>query len=199
MDGLPAVRGGWDVGRGYLDGDVIEQVDGGPLQICNDLRRRSAFGFFLRVRPAHQGRRNDETQGFRADARSVGDDKIAKAEKRFVLLPHGDVQERVGTDYEEDAVAVVNMTEVAHGINRIVELRAAEVFTGFGKRRNEVRMIAARQRDHSETVRKGSEVLLQFMGGPAGRDERDFIEVEAPVRGARETQMTAMNGIQRST
>jgi len=198
MDGLPAVRAAPDVRSGYFAGDVFEQVDGGPLQICNDLRRRSAFGFFLRVRPAHQARRNDETQGFRADARSVGDDKIAKAEKRFVLLPHGDVQERVGTDYEEDAVAVVNMTEVAHGINRIVELRAAEVFTGFGKRRNEVRMIAARQRDHSETVRKGSEVLLQFMGRPAGRNEMDFVEIEAAVRSAREAQMTAMNGIERA-
>src|SRR2546427_440637 len=98
MDGLPAVRAAPDVRSGYFAGDVFEQVDGGPLQVCNDLRRRSAFGFFLRVRPAHQARRNDETQGFRADARSVGDDKIAKAEKRFVLLPHGDVQERVAEE-----------------------------------------------------------------------------------------------------
>ena len=59
-------------------------------------------------------------------------------------------------------------------------------------------MVAACERDHSETVRKGSEVLLQLMGRPAGRDEMDFIEIEAPVRSAREAQMTAMNGIERA-
>src|SRR5260370_20955636 len=133
MDGLPAVRAAPDVRSGYFAGDVFEQVDGGPLQICNDLRRRSAFGFFLRVRPAHQARRNDETQGFRANARSVGDDKIAKAEKRFVLLPHGNVQERVCTTYEEDAVAVANVTEAAHGSDRIVQLRAAQRFPAARK------------------------------------------------------------------
>src|SRR5260370_33831997 len=136
MDGLPAVRAAPDVRGGYFAGDVFEQVDGGPLYVCNALRRGSAFGFFLRVRSAHQARRNDETQGFRANARSVGDDKIAKAEKRFVLLPHGNVQERVGTNYEEDAVAGVTVTEGARGIVRMVELRAAGVFTGVGKRRS---------------------------------------------------------------
>src|SRR5260370_42422082 len=110
MDGLPAVRAAPDVRSGYFAGDVFEQVDGGPLQVCNDLRRRSAFGFFLRVRPAHQARRSDETHGFRANARSGGDDKVPKAEKRFELLPHAYVQERVGTNYAKNAGAVVDVT-----------------------------------------------------------------------------------------
>ena len=158
----------------------------------------TVFGFFLRIRPRHQVRWNDQAQGFRADAGAVGNDEIAEAEKRFVFFPHGDVQKRVGANHEINAVAVavIDVAEVAHGIHGIVELRAAEVFAGFGKRRNKVRMLGAGQRDHGESMRKGSEVLLQFVRRAAGGDEMDFVEIETAVGGARDGEMAVMNGIE---
>src|SRR5260370_56004 len=87
---------------------------------------------------------------------------IAKAKQRFVLFPHGDVQERVGADDEKEAiaVAVVDVTEVTHGVHGIVELRAAEILSGFGKRGNKVRMLGASERDHRKPVRERREMLL---------------------------------------
>jgi len=103
------------------------------VKVRNDLGR--ILGFLFCIRPSHQVRWNDEAQSFRADARAIGNDEIAKAEERFVFLPHGDIQERVGADDEKEtiAVAVIDVTEVAHSVHGIVELRAAEVFARFGE------------------------------------------------------------------
>jgi len=62
---------------------------------------------------------------------------------------------------------VADAAEVAHGVHGIVELRAAEILTGLGKRGNEVRMLGACKGDHGKPVRKRSEVLLQLVRGTA--------------------------------
>ena len=133
MDRLAAVRLAPDIRRGNVAGDAFKQINDGLVKVRDHLGR--ILGFLFCVRPSHQVRWNDEAHGFRADARAIGDDEIAKTEQRFVFLPHGDVQERVGTNDEKEmiAVAVVDVTEVAHGVNGIVELRAAEVFARFGE------------------------------------------------------------------
>src|ERR1700731_2365361 len=160
MDGLAALRVAPNVGSGDITGNVFEQINSGLVKVRNDLG--GVLGFFSCVWPGHQVWRNDEAQGFRADARAIGDDEIAKAEQRFVFSPHRDVQERVGADDEKEAiaVAVVDATEVAHSVHGIVELRAAEILAGFGKQGNEVRMLGTSERDHGKPVRKRSEVLL---------------------------------------
>jgi len=132
MDGLAALRAVPNVGSGNIAGDVFEQINSGLVKVRNNLGR--ILGFFFCIRPGHRVRRNDEAQGLRANARAVGDDEIAKAEQHFVFLPHGDVQEGVGADDEKEAIAVADAAEVAHGVHGIVELRAAEILTGLGKR-----------------------------------------------------------------
>ena len=158
------------------------------------------LGFFLAVRARHQIRRNHQTQGLGAYARAVGDDEIAQAQERLVFLPHGDVEKGVRANHEKNAVAVavVDVPEIAHGIDGIVQLRAAEVLTGFGQRRDKVRVLGAGQRDHGKAVWEGRQVLLKLVRRPAGRNKMHFIEIEATVGGPGDTQMTAMNGIKRT-
>jgi hypothetical protein len=79
-----------------------------------------------------------------------------------------------------------------------VQLCPGEVLPGFGERWNEVRMFRARERNHSEAVRKGRKMLLQFMRWPAGGDEVNFIEIKAAVRGARDSKMSIVYGIERA-
>jgi hypothetical protein len=57
-------------------------------------------------------------------------------------------------------------------------------------------MVGAGERDHGETVRKRREVLLQFVRRSAGRDEMNFVEIEAAVRGARNGEVTIVNRIE---
>ena len=195
MDGLAALRVAPNVGGGDIAGNVFEQINSGFVKVRNDLG--GMLGFFSCIRPSHQVRRNDQAQSFRADARTIGDDEIAKAEQRFVFFPHGDVQERIGADDEKEAisVAVVDVTEVAHGVHGIVELRAAEILAGFGQRRNEVRMLGTSERDHGKPVRKRSEVLLQLVRGTTRGDEVDFVEVKAAVGGTGSGKMAVVDGI----
>jgi hypothetical protein len=47
-------------------------------------------------------------------------------------------------------------------------------------------------------MREGGEVLLELMGRPTGGDEMDFIEIEAPVRGACHAEMATVNRIERA-
>src|SRR5580704_5582459 len=88
------------------------------------------------------------------------------------------------------------MAEVANRIHGIVKLRAAEIFAGFGERRNEMGMLGAGERGHRETVRKGSEVLFEFVGRAACGDEMYFVEIEAAVGGAGHGEMSVVNGIE---
>ena len=61
-----------------------------------------------------------------------------------------------------------------------------------------MRMLGAGKRDHGESVRNGSKVLLQLMRRPAGRDEMHFVKINAPVGGARHDEVTTVNGIKRT-
>src|SRR6266852_8817216 len=196
MDRLAAVRVAPNVSSGNIAGDVFEQINGGLVKVCDDLGW--LIGFFVSIRARDQVRWNDEAQRFRANAWAIRDDEIAKREKRVIFFPHGNVQEGVGADDEKQAIAVamVDVAKVAHGVHGIVELRAAEILAGFGKRGNEVRMLCASERDHREAVRKRREVLLQLVRRPARGDEVEFIEIEAPVGGASSGKMTVVNGIE---
>jgi hypothetical protein len=57
-------------------------------------------------------------------------------------------------------------------------------------------MFGAGQGHHSEPVRKGREVLLELVRRTAGRNEMDFVEIEAAIRSPRDSQMSGMNGIE---
>lgn|SRR5215467_285011 len=59
-----------------------------------------------------------------------------------------------------------------------------------------MRMVHARERDHSEAVREGREVLLQFVRRTARRDELNFVEVEAAISGAGYGKMAIVNRIE---
>jgi len=93
-------------------------------------------------------------------------------------------------------VAVVDVTEVAHRVYGIVELRAAEILAGFGKRGNEVRMLGASESDHRKAVRERREVLLELVRGTARGDEVEFVEIEAPVGSAGDGKMAVVDGIE---
>jgi len=196
MNGLAAVRVTPDFGCGNIAGDIFQQIDGGLVQVRDDRGRR--IRFFFRVRPGDQVRRNDEAQRFRADARAIGDDEIAKREQRLIFLPRGNVQEGVSADDEKlaIAVAVVNVAEVAHGVHGIVKLGAAEILAGFGERGNEVGMLGASKRNHRKTMRKRRKMLLQLVGRAARGDEVEFVEIEAPVSGARDGKMAVVDRIE---
>jgi len=193
MNGLASVRLATNFGSGNIAGNIFEQINSGFVKLRDDLRRR--LGLFFRIRPRDHVRWNNEAERFRADARAVGDNKIAKREQRFILFPRGDIQECVGTDNEKKPIAVINVAEIAHGVHRIVELRAAEILAGFGKRRNEVRMLGASERDHCKAVRERRKVLLQLVRRPAGRNEVEFVEIEAPVGGAGDGKMSVVDGV----
>ncbi len=155
-----------DVGGGNIDGNGFEQINVGVLKLRDHLRWRR-FAIFFDVAAANQIRRNDQPQRFRANSRTVGDDEIAKAEKRFVFLPNGNVEKSVGADDEENAVAVavIGVAEIAHRVHGIVQLRAAEIFAGFGERRNEMRMLGASERSMAKRCGKGARCCLSLCGG----------------------------------
>jgi len=58
-----------------------------------------------------------------------------------------------------------------------------------------VRMLGASERDHGKAVRKWREVLLQLVRRPARGDEVEFVEIEAPVGGARDGKMAVVDGV----
>ncbi len=190
MGPLADIRGG-DIAR-----NGFEKVDGSLAKMRDELRCRHGLTFALGMRRGHQVGRNDEAQRFRANARPIRDDEIAKAEQRFIFLPHGDVEEGIRADDEENAIAGKRVTKVADGVHRIVKLRAGKIFARLGERRNEVRMIDARERNHGETMRKRREVLLQLVRRAAGRDEMNFVEIEAAVCGTGYGKMAIVNRIE---
>ena len=156
--------------------------------------------FFPDATPGHEVRWNYQSQSLDADARAVGDDEVAQAEERFVFLPHRNVEEGVGADDEVDAisVAVVGVAEIPDSIDGIVKLGAAEIFTCFGDRRDKMRVFGAGERDHSKSMRKRCQVLLQLVRRAAGRDEVDPVEIEAAVCGARYGQVAIVNRVKGS-
>ena len=60
-------------------------------------------------------------------------------------------------------------------------------------------MFRASQRNHCKTVGKRREMLFQFVGRPAGRNEMNFVKIEAPVGRASDGQVTVVDGIKGST
>ena len=126
--------------------------------------------------------------------------KSHKPEQRLVFLPHRNVEKRVGADDEINPIAlpVVRVAKIPHRIDRIVKLRAAEIFACFGDRRHKVRMLRASQRHHRKSMRKRRQVLLQFVRGTARGNEMNLIEIESPVSGSGHSQMPVVNRIKRS-
>ncbi len=196
MNGLAAVG----AFAGFRGGDVarncFEEIDGSFAEMGDELRGRNGFAFAFGVRAGHEVGRDDELERLGANPRAIGDDEIAEAEERFIVLPHGNVEEGVRANHEEDAVAVIGVAEVANGVHGIVKLRAGKIFAGFGERRDEMRVFSASERDHGEAVRKRREMLLEFVRRAAGRDEMNFVEIEAAVRGARNGEVTIVNRIE---
>src|SRR4029077_21249541 len=172
MNGLAAVGAPADFGGGNVHGNRFQEIDAGGSQMRDHLRWRR-FRIFLEVAARDQVRRNNQPQGFRANAGTIGDDEITKAEKRLVFLPNGNVEKSVGADDEKDAIAmnIIGVAEVTHRVDGIVKLRAAEIFAGFGERRNEVRMFGAGEREHGETVREWGQMLLELVRRTACGDE----------------------------
>jgi len=183
---------------GDVTGDSFKEIDGSLAQMRDELGCGDGVVFALGMGRSHQGWRNDELEGFGADAGAIGDDEIAKTKERFVFLPHGNVEEGVGANHEENAIAGIGVAEVADGVHGIVKLIAGEIVAGFGERRDEVRMFGAGERDHGETVRKRREVLLEFVRRTAGRDEMNFVEVEAAIGGAGDSEMSVVDGVERA-
>ena len=197
MNGLAAVGAAANVGCGNIDGNRFQQIDGCVLQLRDDLRWR-CLAVFFGVAAADQVRRDDKSQRFRANARTVCNDEIAETEQRLVFLPKRNVEEGVGTDDEENtvAVAVVRVAKITDGVHGVVKLCAAEVFASFGERGNEMRMLGAGERGHRETVRERSEVLLEFVRRPASGNEMDFVEVEAAVGSAGHGEVAIVNRVE---
>src|ERR1700723_1087898 len=148
----------------------------------------------------HQVGRNHQPQRLNANSRPVGDDKIAKTEERLVFLPHRNIEKRVRADYEINPITLpmIAVAEIAHCIDRIVQLRSAEIFARLRHRRNKVRMLRARQRYHRKSMRKRRQVLLQFMRRTARGNEMNLIKIESPVSGPSDSKMPVMNRVERS-
>ena len=59
-----------------------------------------------------------------------------------------------------------------------------------------MRMFGAGEREHGEAVGERSQVLFQFVRRPAGRDEMNFVEIEAAVGGASHGEVAIVNRIE---
>src|SRR5215469_7884248 len=141
---------------------------------------------------------NHQAQRFRTNSRTIGNDEIAKPQQGFVFLPHGDVEKRVRSKDEKKpvAVAMVGVAKITHRVHGIMKLRSAEVLARLRQRRHKMRMLRARQRHHGKAMRKRGKVLFELMRRPARRNEVNFVKIEAPVGGARHTEMSAMDGVE---
>src|ERR1700751_2702337 len=202
---LPPVRLPADVRRARLIRDIFQQVHRTSLQSRNHRRaRRNGLLFLVPVlllaRPRVQVRRNYQPERFQPNSRAVRNHEIAQSQQRFVFLPHGNIQKRIGTHHKVHAVSrpVVRVPEVTHRIYGIVQLGPAEVLARFRQRWHEMRMLRARQRHHRKPVRKRRQMLLQFVGWPARRNEVNLVEVKWPVCGSRHGQVPCMNEIKRA-
>src|SRR5262249_2195245 len=125
--GLAAMGAFSSLGGGDVARNSFEEIDRSLTQMCYELRGRHGFAFTLGVSRGHEVRRNNQAERFRANAGTIGDDEIAKTEERFVFLPHGNIEEGIRSDHEEDVVAGVGVAKVANGVHGIVELIAGEI------------------------------------------------------------------------
>src|SRR4030081_1125961 len=99
------------------------------------------IGLFICVSPNNKVRRNHQPKRLDSDTGTVRNDKIAKPQQRFVLLPHRDVQEGISANDEKNAIAVAVkcVAEITHGIYGLMPLTPSECLTSCCKRRTEVR------------------------------------------------------------
>src|SRR5258708_3204435 len=114
---LTLVGAAANVGGGNVAGNIFEEVNAGAAKLRNQLRRRG-IGIALAICSGHEVGRNYKFQRFGTNAGPVGDDEITEAEQRFVFLPHGNIEEGVCADDEENAVAgsVVGLPKIANRI-----------------------------------------------------------------------------------
>jgi hypothetical protein len=200
VNGLAAADAAANVGCGDVAGDAFEEIDRAAQEMGDDLRGMLGLSFLFGVTAGYQVGWNDKAQRFSADAGAIGNEEVAETEQSLVFLPHGNIEESVGADDEEDVVAVtvIDMAEMAHSINGIMKLRAAKVLAGFGKRGNEVRVLGAGERNHGEAVRKRREVLFELVRRPAGGNEMNFVEIKTAVGGAGDGEMAVVNRVERA-
>ena len=200
MNGLAAMGVAADIRGGDVARNGFEEIDGSVAEMRYELGGGNGFVLALGVGAGHEIGRNDELERFGADAGAIGDDEIAEAEKIFVFLPHGDIEEGVCANDEKDAVtvAVIGVAEVADGVHGVVELRAGEILASFSEGWDEVRMLRASERNHGKTMRKRSEMLLELVWRTTGGNEMDFVEIEAAVCSAGDSKMAVVDGIERA-
>ena len=131
---LTLVGAAADVGGRDVAGNIFEQVYVGAAKLRDELRRWR-IGIALGAGCSHKLRRNHELQRFGAYARTIRNDEIAQPEQRFVFLPHGDIEKRVCSDDEKNAIApsMIGVAKIANSVHRIVQLAAGKIFTGFGE------------------------------------------------------------------
>src|SRR5713226_10127972 len=115
---LTLVGAAANVGGGNVAGNIFEEVDAGASKLRNQLRRRR-IGIALAICSGYEVGRNYKFQRFGTNAGPIGNDEITKAEQRFVFFPHGNIEEGVCADDEENAVAgsVVGVAKIANGIH----------------------------------------------------------------------------------
>lgn len=61
-----------------------------------------------------------------------------------------------------------------------------------------MRMVNTCQRNHGETMGKGSQVLLELVWGTAGWNEMNFVEIEPAIRGASDGHVAVVNRVERT-
>ena len=95
-------------------------------------------------------------------------------------------------------MAVVGVPKIADRVDGIVQLCARKIFAGFGERWNEMRMLGGGKRHHRVAMREWREMLFELVRGAAGGDEMNFVKIETAVRGARDSEMSIVNWIERA-
>src|SRR5712671_3618753 len=95
-------------------------------------------------------------------------------------------------------MAVVRVPEITHRVHRVMQLRAAKIFSRLGHRRHKMRVLRASQRHHSKTMWKWRQMLLQLVRWPARRNEMKFVEIKPPVGRSCHRQMPGVNRVKRA-
>ena len=198
MNGLAAAGAAANISSRDIAGNVFEEIDGAAQEMGDNLGGMPGFCFFIRAGAGNQIGRNDEAQGFRANTRPIGNEEVAETEQSLIFLPHGNIEESISPHDEEDTVAVTvtGVAKIAHGIDGIMKLCAAEVFPRLGKRGDKVRVLAAGKRNHGEAMREGSKVLLEFVRRTASGNEMDFVEIKTAVSSAGDGEMAVVNRVE---
>src|SRR5262249_13749858 len=120
MYGLAAIGAFAGFGSRDVARNGFEKIDRSLAQVRDKLRKGNRLAFAPSMDRCHEIGRDDEFERFGTNARTISDDEIAKAEQRFVFLPHRDVEEGINTDHEEDAITRIGMAEIADRVHGIV-------------------------------------------------------------------------------